>query len=106
METATQQNDSLISIIDQGTSSTKCVFISLQTGVIIAKCQVPVSVIYPSPDWVEINSNEIYESTLNSLNICVRQIGNMNLSIKVRVTKFLYIFLFYCFYKKRCFDMF
>ena len=52
-----------IAAIDQGTTSTRCIFFD-KKGKIISVAQKEHEQIYPNPGWVEHNPEEIWKNTL------------------------------------------
>ncbi|VDP74385.1 unnamed protein product [Echinostoma caproni] len=60
--------------IDQGTSSSRVIVFSALTGNVVATHQIPVTPTYPASGWIELNANELYETTLSCLNECAKQI--------------------------------
>ncbi|CAH8864453.1 unnamed protein product [Trichobilharzia szidati] len=68
--------------IDQGTSSSRVIVFSTENGEIVTMHQIPVSQSYPSPGWIEMNANEIYNTILECLNKCVEQLKAKNKKVE------------------------
>ena len=62
--------------IDQGTSGTKSVIFDLK-GKLITKATVPLKSYYPEPGSVEQDPIEIYESVLESVKKCKKNLGEI-----------------------------
>ncbi|VDQ13459.1 unnamed protein product [Trichobilharzia regenti] len=73
--------------IDQGTSSSRVIVFSTENGEIVTMHQIPVSQSYPSPGWIEMNANEIYNTILECLNKCAEQLKVNNKNVKVSTHK-------------------
>ncbi len=61
-------NDPLIGVIDQGTSSSRFIVFSTRDGSIISRHQVPVQRQYPHSGWVQICADDIYGTVLKCIN--------------------------------------
>jgi glycerol kinase len=59
--------------IDQGTTGTTVMLVSINTGEIIAKAKKEYKQIYPKPGLVEHDLNDIWDSFLYSLDACYKQ---------------------------------
>lgn len=64
--------DQYLLAIDQGTSSTKTVIFD-PDGQIMAKASTPLVSYYPKPGFVEQNPEEIFQSMLQSVKLCLDQ---------------------------------
>ncbi|CAH8582064.1 unnamed protein product [Dicrocoelium dendriticum] len=66
--------DCMIAAIDQGTSSSRVCIFSTFNGQVIASHQVRVTPTYPASGWLELDADELYETTLECLNQCAKQL--------------------------------
>ena len=57
--------------IDQGTTNTKAILVNSH-GDIISRVSSPVTVSFPRPAWVEQDPYEIWNSTLQVIDACLR----------------------------------
>ncbi|TGZ71283.1 hypothetical protein CRM22_002735 [Opisthorchis felineus] len=71
----------LIVSIDQGTSSSRVLVFSTVTGEVVASHQVPVTPTYPSSGWIELDANQLYDTTLSCLNECTKQLNDKKRSV-------------------------
>ena len=53
--------------IDQGTTSTRAIFIN-QQGEAVFKAQRPVDCLFPEPGWVEVDADRIWISVIDVVN--------------------------------------
>ncbi len=67
--------DQYLLAIDQGTSSTKSVIFD-SNGQIAAKATAPLASYYPHPGFVEQNPEEIFQSVLQSVKLCLDQFSS------------------------------
>ena len=65
-------SENLILAIDQGTSSTKSLIFK-KGGEIMAKGSIPLKSNYPKPGYVEQNPEEIYQSVIKLVKLCLDQ---------------------------------
>lgn len=65
--------DRYVLAIDQGTSSTKCLLISL-AGEVVRTASAPVPISYPRPGWVEQDAGEILRSVLDAAEACLADV--------------------------------
>lgn len=63
---------SYILSIDQGTSGTKAIIFD-EYGKVVIKTTEPLKSYYPTPSFVEQDSNEIYQSVINAVKNCINQ---------------------------------
>ncbi|TPP67053.1 Glycerol kinase [Fasciola gigantica] len=68
------KQESLVVSIDQGTSSSRVIVFSTQTGQVVALHQISLTPSYPAPGWIEQDANQLYDTTLKCLNECAKQI--------------------------------
>ncbi|NMO54669.1 glycerol kinase [Actinoplanes sp. TBRC 11911] len=66
--------DRYVLAIDQGTSSTKAVLISL-AGDVVRTASAPVPIAYPRPGWVEQDAGEIVASVLDAAHHCLADVA-------------------------------
>ena len=64
-------SDQYVLAVDQGTGSTKALIFN-SSGEIASKATVEISSRYPRPGFVEQDPNEIYQSALDSVRLCIR----------------------------------
>src|SRR5689334_18925385 len=74
--------NALIASIDQGTSSTRFIVFSSETGKIVASHQVEVEQLYPKPGWVEIRANDLLTTTYECIENVAKQLEADNISVK------------------------
>ena len=73
----------LIGAIDQGTSSSRFLLFSAQTGELVTYHQVEIHKIYPNEGWVEQNPHEIYQSVIECIDEVVnRKLPGVGFSVK------------------------
>lgn len=65
--------DSFIVAIDQGTSSSRVYIFSTFNGHVAASHQISVTPTYPASGWLELDADELYETTVQCLNQCAEQ---------------------------------
>ncbi|CAL8092480.1 unnamed protein product [Calicophoron daubneyi] len=75
-------DETLVVGIDQGTSSSRALIFSSVTGQILASHQIRIRPSYPASGWIELNVEELYETTVRCLNDCVEQINKKGKSVK------------------------
>ena len=80
----------LIGSLDQGTSSTRFLVFSAQTGELITYHQVEIKKFYPHEGWVEQAPVEIYNSCVETIEKVVEKLRDLNINSKdiQEVTKF------------------
>lgn len=84
----------MIGVIDQGTSSSRFIVFSAVTGEVIAKHQIEIDRDHPESGWVQQSANDIYQSSLNCMNMVAKTLRSLNVPIKVsRRLSFLSSFL-------------
>jgi glycerol kinase len=66
--------DRYVLAIDQGTSSTKCLLLSL-AGAVVREASAPVPISYPRPGWVEQDAGALVRSVLNAAAACLSDIS-------------------------------
>lgn len=72
----------LIGAIDQGTSSTRFLVYQLQPRKIIASHQIEIQQHFPHPGWVEINPEEIINTTTECINVSCEKVEKAGYSVK------------------------
>ncbi|KAA0186208.1 Glycerol kinase [Fasciolopsis buskii] len=77
-----EKQERLVVSIDQGTSSSRVVVFSARTGQVVACHQIPFTSSYPAPGWIEQNANQLYDTTLECLNECAKQIEDQGRDLK------------------------
>jgi glycerol kinase len=61
--------------VDQGTTNTKAIVFDLK-GQVIAKDFVQTNASYPQPGWVEQDPEEIYQSVLRAVQLCIEKLDD------------------------------
>ncbi|VDL59353.1 unnamed protein product [Hymenolepis diminuta] len=72
----------MIGVIDQGTSSSRFIVFSAVTGEVIAKHQIEIDRDHPESGWVQQSANDIYQSSLNCMNMVAKTLRCLNVPIK------------------------
>ncbi len=76
-------NDPLIGVIDQGTSSSRFIVFSTRDGSIISRHQVPVQRQHPHSGWVQMGADDIYGTVLKCINHVAADLQARHISPKV-----------------------
>ena len=71
----------LIGAIDQGTSSSRFLLFSAETGEVVTYHQVEVKKTYPNEGWVEQSPNEIYSSVQECLQAVVQKLPDLGFKV-------------------------
>ena len=58
--------------IDEGTTNSKAILVR-QDGKIVANGSCPVEIAHPKPGWVEQDADQIWDSTLRAIQVCLEQ---------------------------------
>ena len=82
---ADKKFDSMIGVIDQGTSSSRFIVFSAVTGEVIAKHQIEIQREHPKSGWVQQSAVDIYQSTLKCMNEVASTLKSLKVSTRVRL---------------------
>lgn len=68
--------------IDQGTTNSKAVLVSL-TGEVVARGSAPVGITYPQPGWVEQDPNRLWASVREAIAACLKAASSIGPDIGI-----------------------
>lgn len=79
---SSSKDTKLIGAIDQGTSSTRFLIFSAETGEVITFHQIEVPRILPREGWVEQDPIEIYESAVKCIQAATDKLTNLGFKLQ------------------------
>lgn len=78
--------------IDQGTSSSRAVAFSTKNGQVKAMHQIQLTPSYPQSGWLEMDADELYATTLECLNECMKQLEQSGRRLDVSAVDYIHEF--------------
>lgn len=72
----------LIGAIDQGTSSSRFLVFSIETGELVTYHQVEVEKIYPNEGWVEQDPVKILDSVLMCIEVVAKKLSDVGFGVE------------------------
>ena len=79
--TNTKPTDKLVAAIDQGTSSSRFLVFSTETGELVTYHQIEIKKIYPNEGWVEQDPAEILSSVTRCIDVVAKKLPELGFQI-------------------------
>lgn len=75
------RSDRLVAAIDQGTSSSRFLVFSTETGELVTYHQIEIKKIYPNEGWVEQDPAEILSSVTRCIDVVAKKLPELGFQI-------------------------